>query len=140
MTRILKEATLAAMLLGATGAMFGATAARAAVEDATIVDPEAHQVMFENEHVRVLRVLAAHGHKSRMHSHPPLLVVSLGTGRVRMTLADGTKLFLDLSPGQAFWLDATEHSWELLAGEVNIVAVEVKAANDAMDAAARSAR
>lgn len=99
--------------------------------DATVADPDAHQVVLENEHVRVLRAMAAPGHQSPMHSHPPLLIVSLGTGRARMTLPDGTQQIFDLSPGMVVWIDGAEHSWELLSGEVNVVAVEVKAAKAA---------
>ena len=98
------------------------------VQDATVAAPEAHQVVMENDHVRVLRALAAPGHKSPMHSHPPRVIISLGTARVRMTMGDGTVQYFDLYPGMVFWIDETEHSWELLAGEVNVVGVEVKAA------------
>jgi predicted NUDIX family NTP pyrophosphohydrolase len=66
-----------------------------------------------------------------MHSHPPLLLVSLGTARVRFTYPDGKTQILDLRPGAVFWIDGVEHAWELLAGEVNVVAVEVKAAKAA---------
>lgn len=105
--------------------------------DATVADPVAHQVVLENEHVRVLQALAPTGYKSPMHSHPPLLVVSLGTGRVRFTLPDGKKQILDVRPGTIFWIDGVEHAWELLAGEVNVVAVEVKAAKAAKAAKAQ---
>jgi hypothetical protein len=115
------------------GSLFvGGVAANAqTVQDATIADPDVHQVVLDNEHVRVLRALAASGYKSPMHSHPPLLGVSLGTGRVRFTLADGKKQIFDLSPGTVFSIDGIQHGWELLAGEVNVVAVEVKAAKAA---------
>ncbi len=100
--------------------------------DSTVADPDVHQVVLENDHVRVLRALASAGHRSAMHSHPPTLVVSLGTGRVRLSQPDGTQQIFDIAPGTLFWIDGTEHSWELLAGEVNVVAVEVKAAKAAM--------
>jgi quercetin dioxygenase-like cupin family protein len=105
-------------------------------QDATVVDGDAHKVALDNEHVRVLQVLASPGWKSPMHSHPPLVLVSLGTGRVRMTYPDGKKEIFDLRPGSIFWLDGIAHSWELLAGEVNVVAVEVKAAKAAKAAKA----
>ena len=97
-------------------------------KDATIVDPDVHQVAFQNDHVRVLEARATVGTKSPMHSHPPLLVVSIGTARVKFTSPDGTKQILDLRPGMVLWLDGVEHSWELLAGEIHVVAVEVKSA------------
>ncbi|HKZ78873.1 MAG TPA: hypothetical protein VJ124_11265 [Pyrinomonadaceae bacterium] len=100
-------------------------------KDATIVDPDVHQVVFQNDHVRVLEARAAHGTKSPMHSHPPLLVVSIGSARVKFTSPEGTKQILDLRPGMVLWLDGIEHSWELLAGEIHVVAVEVKSAQAA---------
>jgi len=104
-----------------------------ALEDATVADPEAHQVALENDHVRVITALAAPGHQSPMHTHPPMVLISLGTGRARMTLQDGSKQILDLRPGAILWVDGAVHSWELLAGEINVVAVEVKSAKAAMD-------
>ena len=100
-------------------------------KDATIVDPDVHQVAFQNDHVRVLEARATVGTRSPMHSHPPLLVVSIGTARVKFTAPDGTKQILDLRPGMVLWLDGVEHSWELLAGEIHVVAVEVKSAQAA---------
>jgi quercetin dioxygenase-like cupin family protein len=110
----------------------GATSASAqAIQDAVVVDPDAHRVALDNEHVRVLRALGAHGQKSAMHSHPPLVLVSLGTGRVRFTFPDGKKELFDLYPGMVVWIDGAQHAWEVVAGEVNVVAVEVKAAKAA---------
>ncbi len=48
-----------------------------------------------------------------------------------MTAPDGTKQMLDLRPGMVIWLDGVEHSWELLAGEIDLVAVDVKSAQAA---------
>ncbi len=125
MSKLVASLVVSSLCLGLSSA--GAQS----VQDATIADPEAHQVVLENEHVRVLQVLAAPGHKSAMHSHPPAVVISLGTARVRITSPDGTQQILDLRPGTFFWTDGTEHSWELLAGEVNAMAVEVKSAKPA---------
>lgn len=99
-------------------------------QHATIVDPDAHQVLFENEHVRVIQARASHGWQSAMHSHRPMLVVNLGSGRQKVTWADGTTQLVDLNPGAVVWQDdAFDHAWELLAGEVNVVLVEVKSAD-----------
>jgi hypothetical protein len=99
--------------------------------DALIADPDVHQVVFQNDHVRAFAARATHGTKSPMHSHPPLLIVSIGSARVKLTSPDGTKQILDLRPGMVIWLDGVEHSWELLAGEIDLVAVEVKSAQAA---------
>ena len=79
-------------------------------QDATIVDPDAHKIALDNEHVRVLQAMASPGWKSPMHSHPPLLLVSLGTARVRMTYPDGKKELFDLRPGSIFWINGVVHS------------------------------
>ena len=101
----------------------------AATQHATIVDPDAHVVLFENEHVRVIQARAPQGWKNRMHSHDPMVVVNLGSGRQKVTWPDGSTSLVDLNPGAVVWQDAAfEHSWELLAGEVNVVLVEVKSA------------
>jgi hypothetical protein len=123
--------TLRALLVGMSFCIGAFAASAQTLQDSTVADPDVHQVVLENEHVRVLSAMAATGWKSPMHSHPPLLLVSLGTGRVKMTLPDGKKQILDLRPGTVFWVDGVEHSWELLAGEVNVMAVEVKAAKAA---------
>lgn len=104
------------------------TQAGAGARDASVVDPEHHQVILENDHVRVIRALASPGTRTPMHSHPTAVLVSLGTSRSHVTLASGAKVFFDLQPGQVIWGEATEHSWELLAGQLHVVGVEIKAA------------
>lgn len=96
--------------------------------DAVVVDPSHHQVVLENDHVRVIRALVAPGARSAMHSHPPLVVVSLGTSRGRATDGKGVTSILDFQPGQIFWSDGLEHSWQMLAGQAHVVGVEIKAA------------
>lgn len=114
------------MLLAAVSAAaaFGARAQGA--RDAVAVDPDHHHVILENERVRVFEVLADAGARSPMHTHPPFVLVSLGKARLRMTMADGKTTIFDLHPGQVLWLENVEHSWELIAGQGHVVAVEVK--------------
>jgi len=123
-----KVSFLAGLLLG-VGLMTAAQAQRA--KDSTIVDPDVHKVLLENEHVRVLDARVAPGMKSPMHSHPPILVVSVGSARIKFTLPDGSQPIVDLRPGQVLWLDGVEHSWELLAGNLHVIGVEVKSAQKA---------
>ena len=99
--------------------------------DSTVADPDVHHAVLDNEHVRVLHALAPAGTKSPLHSHPPMLLVSLGTARVRFASPDGKKDIVDLKPGTVLWRPSIEHSWELLSGEINVVAVEVKSAKAA---------
>ena len=97
--------------------------------DALKVDPDVHKLVLENDHIRVFEARASRGARSPMHSHPPFVFISLSTARVKLTLPDGKKAILDTYPGQVMWLpDGLEHSWELLSGEINVIAVEVKSA------------
>lgn len=105
------------------------------IQDATIAAPGAHAVEFENDHVRVISAIASAGHKSPMHSHPPIVVVSMDTARIKVTNADGSQAIVNFRPGTVLWLDETAHEWELLAGEINVIAVEVKAAAEGAPAA-----
>lgn len=97
-------------------------------KDAVAADPDFHHVVMENEHVRVFEGLASPGRTSPMHSHPPLVVVSLDSARLKVTTPDGKASVLDVRPGQVLWFENVEHSWELLSGKLHVVAVEVKAA------------
>ncbi len=105
-----------------------ATLAAQKATDSTVIDPDVHHVVLENEHVRVLEGRAAPGWKSQMHTHPPLVLVSVGSARLKLTLPDGKTSMFDLRPGQAIWVGDAEHSWELLAGDLHAVGVEVKSA------------
>ena len=96
--------------------------------DAVALDPDVHHVLFENDHVRVFDARAGKGRKSPMHSHPGFVFVSLGTARLNMSLPDGKNVIFDTYPGQVMWMDNVEHAWELLSGEVHVIAVEVKSA------------
>ena len=111
----------------ALGSTVSASAQKA--KDAVIVDPKVHNVLFENDYVRVLEGRASHPAASPMHSHPPLVFIGLEAARVKMRLPDGNSAMLDIYPGQVMWAgDGMEHSWELVSGNVRVIAVEVKSA------------
>jgi len=117
---------MTAVLAFCLGAGVATLAQRA--KDATLVDPDVHHVAMENDHVRVLEVRAPVGYKSPMHSHPPVLAVSVGSGRLKITSRDGESQIVDTRPGMILWLEDAEHTWELLAGNHHFIAIEVKAA------------
>lgn len=96
--------------------------------DAVALDPTHHHVILENDHVRIFEVLAAPGDTSPMHTHPPLVVISLDKARLSVRTPDGSSSIIDLNPAQVLWFEDVEHSWELLSGQVHLFAVEVKAA------------
>lgn len=97
-------------------------------DDAVAVDPDVHRLIIENEHIRVFDARASRGTKSPMHTHPPMVLVSIGKARFRMTLPDGTTPIVDLNPGQVLWVPGAKHAWELLAGELHVIAAEIKSA------------
>ena len=96
--------------------------------DAVAIDPTHHHVLFENDHVRVFRALASPGDRSPSHSHPPFVFVGLGTARLRMATPTATNVIFDIHPEQVLWMENAEHSWDMIAGQLHVVAVEVKAA------------
>lgn len=97
-------------------------------KDATVVDPDFHKVVFENEHVRVLESRASPGAKSHMHSHPDRVIVSMGAARLKVALPDGTKKLWDFHPQEIMWMPADAHQWEVVAGEISAYVIEVKSA------------
>lgn len=115
--------TVALMLL-ATSLTAGAQGA----PDAVTVDPTHHNLLMENDHVRVFRALASPGARSPMHSHPPFVFVGMGTGRLRLATPAASDVIFDIHPEQVLWMENAEHSWEVLAGQPHVIAVEVKAA------------
>jgi hypothetical protein len=98
--------------------------------DAVAVDPVIHRVVLENDYIRVFDARASRGAKSPMHTHPPMVLTSLDSTRFRMTLPDGKTPILDLNPGQVAWVEGAHHSWELLAGELHAIGVEIKSAKE----------
>ena len=111
----------------ALGSTVSASAQKAT--DAVIVDPKVHNVLFENDYVRVFEARASYPAASPMHSHPPFVFIGLETARGKMRLPDGKSVMLDIYPGMVMWAgDGMEHSWELLSGNVRVIAVEVKSA------------
>lgn len=121
----MRTVLLAAMVAAlATGSAHAAEHSR----DAVLVDPDSHVVVFENEHVRVLENLSGLGKSSPMHTHGTMLVVSLDRARLKMTVPGEDPFIFDLHPGQVIWLDDPEHAWELLAGQLHVIAIEVKSA------------
>ena len=115
---------LAGLLLAAGGVQAGQHA-----PDAVVIDPDSHVVVLENEHVRVIRNISHPGKTSPMHSHSPLVFISLSAARVKLTAPDGEESYFDLQPGMVMWWnERVEHAWELLAGKLHVIAVEVKSA------------
>lgn len=110
--------------------LFPLQSASQPVPDATVADPDVHRVVLENEHVRVFDARASAGTKSPLHSHPPMVLVSLDRARLRLARPGSEPMIFDLNPGAVLWVDGTQHSWELLAGELHAIGIEIKSAKD----------
>ncbi|MEX2179237.1 MAG: hypothetical protein WD801_11035 [Gemmatimonadaceae bacterium] len=119
----IRFALAAAFLIAGAPAVMAQTA-----PDAVAVDPTHHNVVLENAHVRVFEALGAPGARSPMHSHPPFVFVGMGRARLRLELPDGSRAIFDIHPGQVMWMEGAQHSWELLAGNAQVMGIEVKAA------------
>ena len=85
------------LLLAACGQEDSATNEYA---NGVVTDPDHYAIEFENDYVRVIRVKYAPGDVSSMHSHNPLLAVSLTGGLGEFTSPDGkTEIRPAIEPG-----------------------------------------
>ena len=104
-----------------------ASAVPAFAQDPVKVAPNIYSVVFENDQVRVLRVVVAPGAKSPMHEHPANVVVPLTAAAVRFTLPDGTTQEATMTPGTPVWGPAGKHAGENLGTtRVEAIIVELK--------------
>lgn len=103
----LSRAIFGALLL-ITSAVYAATRP-ALPQDVVKVAGDSHQVIFENEHVRVLAVHIKPGQVAPMHSHPDNVSYYLTDGKLKVTLPDGKVVERSPKAGAAGWSDATTH-------------------------------
>ena len=79
-------------------------------QDVVKAAPGTHQVIFENEHVRVLDFHAKPGETVAMHSHPASVIYYLTDAKLRITYPDGRTEERNVKAGTAFWADAVKHA------------------------------
>jgi quercetin dioxygenase-like cupin family protein len=104
-------------------------AGSALAQDATVVDPKHYKVEFENEQVRVVRIVYGAGEKSVMHEHLPNMAVFLTDGKVKFTLPDGTSQEVPVKAGTTQWDPGGKHLPQNIGDEsFEVVLVEVKPA------------
>src|SRR5712691_8192156 len=95
--------------------------------DAVTAAPHAYKVLLENDRVRVLEYRGGPGTKADMHSHPDLVAVALGGGKVRFTLGNGQTEEAELGNGDAGFFAATDHMTENVgASNIHMVLIELK--------------
>jgi len=109
MKNLIVTATIVLTGIIADGTALRAQMANSDKADPVKVDPKHYKVEFENENVRVLRILYGPGEKSVMHYHPNAVAVFLTGGMVRMTMPDGTSQEVPGKTGDAIWTPAGSH-------------------------------
>jgi quercetin dioxygenase-like cupin family protein len=96
-------------------------------QDAVAADSKHYTVEFENDQVRVLRVVYGPHEESVMHEHPASVGVYLTDGHIRITLPDGRSGEPYVKAGQAMWHPAGKHLIENLGSTpFELVLTELK--------------
>jgi hypothetical protein len=100
---------------------------RKAVTDPAESDPKHYKVEFENEKVRVLRISFGPHEKSEMHTHPPMVAISLTDQHSRDTYSGGKTDEVRAKAGEVQYTEAWEHNPENLSDKpFEVIAVELK--------------
>ena len=96
-------------------------------QDPTKVDSKHYKVVFENDSVRVLRIMYGAHEKSVMHEHPNAVAVLLTDANNRFTLPDGKTIDDKAKAGEVRWAPAGKHLPENLADKAfEVILVELK--------------
>lgn len=95
--------------------------------DAVAVAPDLHEVVFENDVSRILRVTVPVSAKAAMHTHPNNVNYVTQGGILRFTFPDGTVREVALLTGQTLPGDATTHAVENIGiTEVQTIQIEYR--------------
>lgn len=96
-------------------------------DDAVTIAPHLHEVIFENDKMRVLKVTVKPGDTADMHWHPENINYILKSGKLRFTRPDGSTVEVDLTEGQVTSSPESSHAVENIGdSEVQTVQVELK--------------
>jgi len=115
------------MLAVCTALLLGSIAPAAMAQDPVAVAPGQYKVEFEDDAVRVLRVVYGPGEKSAMHEHPDSVAVYVTGGRIRITLPDGRVGEPRVPPGATMRHAAGGHAIENIGdAPFELVLVELK--------------
>jgi quercetin dioxygenase-like cupin family protein len=105
-----------------------AFAATSSGQDAVKVDPAHHKVEFEDDQVRVVRMVYEPGYKTPMHNHLPGVTVSLSATSVHTWDASGEESDTETVYGTVGWSDGSTVHANRVTGDValELVRVEIK--------------
>lgn len=98
------------------------------VDDAVNVAPHLHSVVYEDDKMRVLKVVVQPGDIADMHWHPHNINYVLSGGKLRFNRPDGSSVDVDLTVGQVTSAAVdSQHSVENIGDEtVETIQVELK--------------
>lgn len=112
---------------GCVALLLGSVAQIALALDPVAVAPGQYKVEFEDDAVRVLRVVYAPGEKSAMHEHPDSVAVYVTGGHIRITMPDGRIGEPLVPPGRVMRHAAGGHAIENIGdAPFELVLVELK--------------
>ena len=95
--------------------------------DALKAEPEATNLIMENERVRVFGVKFKPGQKTIMHSHPDHVIYVLSGFKLSLEVPGSAGQTVELEPGQTLWMKAGPHAAQNVGGtEGHAVVVELK--------------
>jgi beta-alanine degradation protein BauB len=106
-------------------------ASPAVANDPLDTNPELYALVFENERVRVLEYRDLPGDRTKPHSHPDSVMLTLSSFRRRL-VSGGGEAEVSLEAGVVRWLPAQEHSGENIGeAETHVIFVELKQGGEA---------
>ncbi len=97
-------------------------------DDAVSIAPELHTVLFEDEMVRVVKLVVPSAAKEAMHWHPRSVSYVLSPGKVRRTKSDGTVTEATLAAGMVTSSPERLHAMENI-GESTVEMIEIEFKN-----------
>jgi oxalate decarboxylase/phosphoglucose isomerase-like protein (cupin superfamily) len=96
--------------------------------DAVNIAPHLHTIVFEDDKMRVLKVVVKPGETAEMHWHPRNINYVLSGGSLRFNRPDGTMADVELTEGQVTSaVDESQHAVENIGNTtVETLQVETK--------------
>lgn len=93
--------------------------------DAVNVAPHIHEVVFEDDKMRVLKVTVRPEDKADMHWHPRNINYITGSGKLRFHKSDGSVVDVELSEGQVTSAGESSHAVENI-GDTTVSTIQVE--------------
>ena len=96
-------------------------------DDAVNIAPHMHEIVFEDDKIRVLRVTVRPTDKAEMHWHPRNINYITASGKLRFLKPDGTSADIELAEGQVTSSGEAQHAVENIGDSiVSTIQVELK--------------